>query len=307
MGDTEQWTAEDVGDQSGRVAVVTGASSGIGLEVAKVLAASGARLVLPCRDDDRFAQTGAAITEAVGESDLDGVAMDLRSLDSVREAADVLRERYARIDLLINNAGVMWMPRGRSTDGYDTQLAVNHLGHFALTGLLLDRLRDVEGSRVVTVSSLAHRGGRIRWSDLNFERGYGRNRAYGQSKLANLMFSFALQRRLQQAGSPTISVAAHPGVARTGLLRNAPAILRGPNVLVSRFMFADAAMGALPILYAAVAPNVEGGGYYGPGGFAELRGYPTTAHSSTSSRDQAEQGKLWRASESLTGVTYELG
>jgi NAD(P)-dependent dehydrogenase (short-subunit alcohol dehydrogenase family) len=229
--------------------------------------------------------------------------LDLTSLDSIRAAADELRDKHPRIDLLINNAGVMFTPRQTTHDGFELQFGTNHLGHFALTGLLLERMLPVPGSRVVTVSSIGHRlGARINFDDLQGERSYSRVGAYGQSKLANLMFTYELQRRLSGAGT-TIAVAAHPGFANTELTRNSPAIAAFFYV---RVISQKAAMGALPVLRAATDPGVLGGQYYGPGGFFGARGYPKLAESSRQSHDTAIQRRLWTVSEELTGVTFPV-
>jgi NAD(P)-dependent dehydrogenase (short-subunit alcohol dehydrogenase family) len=226
--------------------------------------------------------------------------IDLTSLDSIRAAAGELRARHPRIDLLINNAGVMFTPKQTTRDGFELQFGTNHLGHFALTGLLLEQMLPVPGSRVVTVSSTAHRiRARINFDDLQGERSYSRVGAYSQSKLANLMFTYELQRRLSGAGT-TIAVAAHPGLAATELGRNSPAIAAFFYARVSQ----KAAMGALPVLRAATDPGVLGGQYYGPGGFFGARGYPKLAHSSGQSHDTAIQRRLWTVSEELTGVTF---
>ena len=221
MNDTDavsgRWTALDVPHQKGRVAVVTGASSGIGFETAKVLSERGATVVLACRDADRAADAALRITTEIPAADLRTVRLDLASLASVREAAQEIRASCGRVDLLINNAGVMWPPRSTTRDGFELQLGTNHLGHFAFTGQLLDHMRSVPGARIVTVSSGAHRHGDIYFDDLQFERAqYSRTRAYGQSKLANLMFTYELQRRLAASGSPLIALAAHPGGVHTG-------------------------------------------------------------------------------------------
>jgi NAD(P)-dependent dehydrogenase (short-subunit alcohol dehydrogenase family) len=294
----ERWTEADAGDQSGRVAVVTGGNSGIGFETARMLAACGMTVVLACRDLAKADQAAAQIVAGAVAT----VRLDLASLASVRKAAAELTERYPRLDLLINNAGVMTPPYGRTEDGFEMQIGTNHLGHFALTGLLLERMLPVPGSRVVTVSSVGHRvRARINFGDLQWERSYSRVRAYGQSKLANLMFTYELQRRLSSAASPTIAVAAHPGFAATELMRHSPAA-----AAVAPLFSQNAAMGALPVLRAATDPGVAGGQYYGPGGFLGLRGYPELVASSRRSRDVTVQRRLWAVSEELTGVTFPV-
>ena len=297
-----KWTSDDVPGQQGRLAVVTGANTGLGFETARVLAARGASVVLAVRDTDKGKRAAARIAGTAPGADVTVQPLDLASLESVRAAAGELRARHPRIDLLVNNAGVMLTPRQATRDGFELQFGTNHLGHFALTGLLLEQMLPVPGSRVVTVSSLAHRvRARINFGDLQSERSYRRVGAYGQSKLANLMFAYELARRLSGAGI-TIAVAAHPGLAATELSRYTPAIVAFSYALVSQ----HAAMGALPVLRAATDTGVAGGQYYGPRGFFGARGYPTLAHSNRRSRDTAVQRRLWAVSEELTGVTFPV-
>ncbi|MGX5655669.1 SDR family NAD(P)-dependent oxidoreductase [Geodermatophilus nigrescens] len=296
---TTTWTAHDIPDQTGRVAVVTGANTGLGFATADALAAHGAAVVLAVRDVDKGARAAARMT-----GDVTVQRLDLTSLDSVRDAAAALREAHPRIDLLVNNAGVMYTPRQTTRDGFELQFGTNHLGHFALTGLLLDRMLPVPGSRVVTVSSVGHRiRAAIHLDDLQWERSYSRVGAYGQSKLANLMFTYELQRRLAARGASTVAVAAHPGVADTELVRNAPTALRAPVELLAPLVTQPPATGALPTLRAATDPAVLGGQYYGPGGRGEVRGHPRLVTSSPQSYDLAVQRRLWAVSEELTGVT----
>jgi NAD(P)-dependent dehydrogenase (short-subunit alcohol dehydrogenase family) len=292
-----QWTEQDVPDQHGRVAVVTGANTGLGFETARVLAEHGASVVLAVRDVAK----GRAAAERMGGT-VSVQELDLASLESVRTAAAALRASHPRIDLLINNAGVMYTPKQTTRDGFERQFGTNHLGHFAFTGLLLDQLLPVPGSRVVTVSSTGHRiQAAIHFDDLSWDRSYSRAAAYGQSKLANLMFTYELQRRLTSRGT-TVAVAAHPGVSNTDLVRNSPPLLRAVSNLVSPLLTQPPAMGALPTLRAATDPAVLGGQYYGPGGRAEARGYPEVVTSSPQSYDLAVQQRLWSVSEDLTGV-----
>ena len=294
------WTSADVPSQEGRLAVVTGANTGLGFETARVLAARGASVVLAVRDIEKGRRAAARIVDADPGANVMVQLLDLASLDSIRAAADELRARHPRIDLLINNAGVMFPPKQTTRDGFELQFGTNHLGPFALTGLLLEQMLPLPGSRVVTVSSLVHRIlARINFDDLQGERSYSRVGAYGQSKLANLMFTYELQRRLSDAGT-TISVAAHPGLADTELSRNTPAVAASLN----RLMTQKPAMGALPILRAATDPGVLGGQYYGPGGFFGARGYPKLANSSGQSHDATIASHLWAVSEELTGVTF---
>jgi NAD(P)-dependent dehydrogenase (short-subunit alcohol dehydrogenase family) len=300
----DRWGAADVGDQVGRTAVITGANSGIGFEAARVLAEHGARVVLACRDLDGAKAAAGRITAAAPGAAVETLHLDLASLASVRQAAEEVRSGYSGIDLLINNAGVMVPPYRRTEDGFELQFGTNHLGHFALTGLVLDRLLAAgSGSRVVTVSSNGHKMGRIRFDDLQSERGYRRVAAYGQSKLANLLFTYELQRRLAAAGAPTIAVAAHPGTSRTELERHVSGWMRSVGRLVPR---QDAQSGALPTLRAATDPRVAGGDYYGPDGRFEFTGRPVRVRSSTRSHDADVQRRLWEVSEKLTGVSYGL-
>jgi NAD(P)-dependent dehydrogenase (short-subunit alcohol dehydrogenase family) len=285
---------------------VTGANSGIGFEAAAVLAQRGARTVLACRDTARGEAAAARIAQAAPGASVCVVPLDLAALDSVRAAAGQILATCQKVDLLINNAGVMWPAYGTTADGFELQFGTNHLGHFALTGLLLEAMLPVPGSRVVTVSSTGHRVGRIRFTDLQSERHYGRMAAYAQSKLANLMFTYELQRRLAAAGAPTAALAAHPGVAFTELTRHLPGVLQAAYPAVGGLFTQSAAMGALPTLRAATDPAAAGGEYYGPAGLAQAKGYPVRVSSTARSRDRAAQERLWAESERLTGVSYPV-
>lgn len=300
------WTTEAISDQSGRVALITGANSGTGYETAKALAAKGATVVLACRNAEKAAQAAAQIKTAIPNARVETLALDLSSLPSVRAAAAAFLERFDRLDLLINNAGVMVPPYSKTVDGFESQLGTNHFGPFAFTGLLLGRLLATPGSRIVTMSSTAHRWGRIHFEDLNWERGYRTWAAYGQSKLANLLFTYELQRRLRAAGSGTLALAAHPGWARTELQRHAKQS-RWATLLMAgleSFLSQDAAGGALPLLRAATDPRAQGGEYFGPSGLRELKGAPVQVTSNARSHDINLQRKFWNVSELSTGVTY---
>jgi NAD(P)-dependent dehydrogenase (short-subunit alcohol dehydrogenase family) len=299
---SEQWTERDIPDQRGRVAVVTGANTGLGFETARALAARGATVVLAVRDVEKGKKAAARIAGDVGVQ-----ALDLTSLESVRDASAELHAKHASIDLLINNAGVMIPPKQTTRDGFELQFGTNHLGHFALTGLLLDLLLPVPGSRVVTVSSIAHRtgGAAIHFDDLQWDRSYDRSAAYAQSKLANLLFTYELQRRLAPQGT-TISVAAHPGLASTELVRDIPAAFRLIAPVLGALVSQSAAGGALPSLRAATDPAVLGGQYYGPDGRGELRGNPRVVVSSPQSYEETLQQRLWTVSEELTGVQFPV-
>lgn len=299
-----KWTAADIPDQRGRVAVITGANTGLGYETAAALAEHGAHVVLAVRNLDKGKEAAARITDRSPHADVALQELDLTSLASVRAAAEELRSAHDRIDLLINNAGVMWTPKQTTQDGFELQFGTNHLGHFAFTGLLLDRLLPVAGSRVVTVSSMGHRIlADIHFDDLQWERSYNRVAAYGQAKLANLLFTYELQRRLAPQGT-TIAVAAHPGGSRTELNRNLPPLLERIATPTFGLISQAAAAGALPQLRAATDPGVLGGQYYGPDGFGELRGAPKVVASSDKSHDLERQRRLWTVSEELTGVVY---
>jgi NAD(P)-dependent dehydrogenase (short-subunit alcohol dehydrogenase family) len=289
----------------GRVAVVTGANSGLGLVTARELARHGARVVIACRDVGKGAAALEQIRADVGSADGVSVSeLDLASLASVRAFAARIGNEFEQVDLLVNNAGVMAPPRRLTEDGFELQIGTNHLGHFALTGLLLERLQAAPAPRVVTVSSGAHRLGWMRFDDLMRERRYNNWLAYGQSKLANLLFCFELQRRAVAAGSSLLSLAAHPGYARTNLQFAAPRpheqlIMRITNPLLGQ----SADMGALPSLYAAVA-DVPSGSFIGPNGFAEQRGYPHVVTAASRAYNEDDQRRLWELSSELTGVTY---
>jgi NAD(P)-dependent dehydrogenase (short-subunit alcohol dehydrogenase family) len=308
---SDRWTANDIPDQTGRVAIVTGANSGLGCETATALAAKGAHVVLACRDASRAQGALDAIRKAAPHAAVEVLPLDLASLASIRAFAEAFSARHTRLDLLCNNAGVMAIPRRTTADGFEMQLGTNHLGHFALTGLLLARLLDTPRARVVSVSSSMHRPGRMHFDDLQLERGYAKWKSYQQSKLANLLFAYELDRRLRKAGSSAISVAAHPGYAATNL-QTVGAKMEGAKFserifeLGNRLFAQSAAMGALPTLYAATAPGVQGGDYFGPDRFFENWGHPKKVGSTARSRDTADAERLWDASEQLTGVRFGL-
>ncbi len=290
-----KWTTADIPDQTGRTFVVTGANSGLGAETAVALGAAGANVVLACRTTAK----AQSVAERIGER-ADVRRLDLADLASVRSFAASIE----RVDVLVNNAGVMAVPYGKTADGFEMQIGTNHLGHFALTGLLLDRITD----RVVTMSSDAHNWGSVDLDDLNWaKRPYQRWPAYGASKVANLLFTYELQRRLTAAGSAVRATAAHPGYAATELQSHTESFMDRIMAIGNRFVAQSAAMGALPELYAATSSDVEGGAYYGPDGFRQLRGHPKRVGSNSESRDEALAAKLWELSESLTGVTYHFG
>jgi NAD(P)-dependent dehydrogenase (short-subunit alcohol dehydrogenase family) len=310
------WTATEIPSMREKTVVVTGANSGLGFEATKELARQGATVIMACRSLDRGETAAYEIRDDLPNGTggtLDVRHCDLADLATVKSFASGVREAHEEIHVLCNNAGVMAVPRSETQDGFEMQLGVNHLGHFALTGHLLDLLVETPGeTRVVTHSSGAHTAGTIDFDDLMRERSYDKWEAYGQSKLANLHFTYELQRRLEAAGiTDAKSIACHPGYADTNLQ------YRGPEEMGSRIRYAamkaantvfaqSAKKGALPLLYAATAPDAEGGAYYGPGGFKNMRGYPEKQDSNEASYDETVAKRLWEASEELTGVSYDI-
>ncbi len=307
MPNRDKWTADDIPDLTGKVAVVTGANSGIGFEAAKELARRGAETILACRSPERGKVALDALRAEIPEAKAELMALDLASLASVEQFATEFAERSSRLDLLINNAGIMAVPWGQTEDGFELQNGTNHLGHFALTGRLLDVLLATPGARVVNVSSVGHRRGKIDFDNFLYEGGdYGPWRAYFRSKLLNLLFTYELQRRFEAAELEASSLAAHPGGSATNL---GAASVRPPGTgwlfgLVNTLLAQSAAMGALPTLRAAVDPEAAGGQYYGPSGFYETRGHPVVVSSIPASHDEEVARWAWATSEELTGVRY---
>ncbi len=296
------WTAADMGDLTGKTAVVTGANSGIGYETARVLASKGAQVTMANRNVEKGEEAARQIRDVHPEAAIGAIRLDLADLSSIRAFVGSFNERSASLDVLCNNAGVMMLPERQETaDGFEVQFGTNHLGHFALTGLLLDSLRKMPGARVITVSSLGHRQGRFDPDNLNAEKSYSPTGAYGLSKLANLLFTYELQRRVESAGIDMLSVASHPGWTETNLQRHV-SLFR----FLNRFVAQGIEMGALPTLLAATGPDVCGGDYYGPARFMEMRGYPKRVKSSAASHDEEIARKLWEASEVLTGIRFDF-
>ncbi len=297
------WTADDIPDQSGKLAIVTGANSGLGRLEALELSRHGAQVVVACRRVEQGEAVAEEIHAAAGGLRPEVQALDLASLESVRRFAGELSAR--RIDLLVNNAGVMMTPQRTTADGFELQLGTNHLGHFALTGLLLDALQRSDAARVVTLSSNEHKAGSIDFDDLQRERSYSPRGAYQASKLANAVFAVELDRRLRAAGSPAISVFAHPGYAATNLQSSGPTGLAKAAMRISNLVLAQRPeRGVLPVLYAATARDVEGGAYYGPNGPGEFRGFPQQVMAKPDAYDPEIGARLWEVSEELTGVRY---
>ena len=308
-----EWTTADMPDLSGDTVIVTGANSGLGFEGARAFADAGATVVMACRSVERGESAADEIRHDAPAGDLSVLELDLADLDSVATFVEAFTDAYDDLRVLCNNAGVMAIPRSETEDGFEMQFGVNHLGHFALTGHLLDTLRETDGeSRVVTQSSGLHENGEMRFDDLHGEREYDKWGAYGQSKLANLLFAFELDRRLDAAGVDGVtSLGCHPGYADTNLQRRGPeqagstlrlAMMKVANAVVAQ----DAATGALPMLYAATAPDIDGGEYVGPSGLMNMRGPPAEDTPSREARDPERARRLWSVSEDLTGVTYDL-
>jgi NAD(P)-dependent dehydrogenase (short-subunit alcohol dehydrogenase family) len=305
------WTAADVTDQTGRTAVVTGGNGGIGLAAAEVLAGAGAHVVLACRNLAKAAAAADRISDRHRGASLEIVALDLSSLASTTAAAAEVRHGHPHLNLLVLNAGVMAIPRTVTEDGWEKQFATNHLGHFAFAGLLAEPVLSTSGSRIVTITSLMHKPGRIDFDDLHGERRYNAWRAYCQSKLANLLFARELHRRLVAAGSTTISVAAHPGYTATDLQAVGPKergskLLERVTDLGNRLIGQSPAMGSLPTLHAACAPGLSGGELIGPSGPVEVRGHPKVVRPARNGLDEATGRRLWDVSEQLTGVRWPV-
>jgi len=299
---SNDWTQQDIPDQTGRVAIVTGANSGIGLETARELARKGARVVLACRSEARAAEALEDIRSGVPDARLEFMALDLSDLDQVRDFSSAVRERLDRLDLLINNAGVMIPPESQTKQGYELQFGVNHIGHFALTGQLLDLLLATDGARIVNVSSTAHKFGKINFDDLDFKsRGYSASAAYGQSKLSNLLFSAELTRKLDASGASVLVASAHPGWTQTNLQQHSSLFQR-----LNPFFGMQPIGGALPTLRAATGPEVEADDYYGPGSFFEMWGPPKKVGRTKAAQNRTDAERLWEVSEQRSGVKYEF-
>ena len=304
-----RWTAKDIPDQTGRVAIVTGANSGLGYETSLALARKNATVIMTSRSMTKGEKARDEVLAQAPNAQVEVMQLDLSSLDSVRSFAENFRAKYDRLDMLINNAGIMGIPRGETADGFEIQLGVNHLGHFALTGLLIDLIIQTPDSRVVSVSSGANYMGTINFDDLMGENEYTRYGSYSQSKLANIVFANGLQKRLEQAGVSTISLSAHPGYSNTNLQGNSTdhsgsTIERILYPITNRILAQSQAMGALPQLFAATAPEAKGCDFIGPN-FFNMRGYPKKVRANEEAYNEAIADRLWEVSEDLTGVRYE--
>jgi NAD(P)-dependent dehydrogenase (short-subunit alcohol dehydrogenase family) len=299
MKENKKWTSANVPDLNGKIVLITGANSGLGFQEAKAIADKRATVIMGCRDMAKGEDAEKKILKTNPKAKLVLMQLNLASLKSIRSFAGEFKKRYKRLDILINNAGVMVPPYGTTEDGFELQIGTNHFGHFALTGLLLDVVLHTPKSRVVSVSSVAHRMGTINFDDLNSKKKYSKWSAYGQSKLANLLFIYELERRLRSAKADAIAVAAHPGYSNTNLQRTT-GFFSAFNPILAQ----PAGMGALPVLYAATEEHVQGGDFYGPDGFLEMRGYPKKTSSNTKSYDTTVAKKLWELSEKVTGVKY---
>ncbi len=298
----KKWDIDNISDQSGRTIIVTGSSSGIGLETARVLALKNGEVIIAVRNPEKGNKAAEKILTEKKDAKVNVMIIDLSDLNSVKEFADTFRKEHKKLDILINNAGVMVPPYSKTKDGFELQMGTNHLGHFALTGRLLDILTETKGSRIVNVSSMAHKTGNIDFDDLNWEsRKYKPWKAYGDSKIANLYFTLELAGKLEEKGTDTIVTSAHPGWTATDLQRHAS----GANFL-NRFLAQSIDMGALPTLYGAVGEKVVNGDFFGPSGFMEMKGYPKKVYPNKKAQKKAISEKLWEISEDVTGVVFKI-
>jgi NAD(P)-dependent dehydrogenase (short-subunit alcohol dehydrogenase family) len=299
-----QFGGKEIGSQKGRIAIITGANTGLGYATSKVLAATGMKVIMACRNLEKAMTARNMILKDHPGSDLQIMLLDLLRLSSVREFAAEYLKRFDRLDLLINNAGIMIPPYMKTEDGFESQMGVNYFAHFLLTGLLFDTISKTPGSRIVSLSSIAHKRARINFEDLHWEKRYSPLKAYGQSKVACLLFAFELNRRIQKAGFRTIAVAAHPGISFTELMRHIPTSMMSLARPLGKLFAQPPEKGALPTLYAALAQDVNGGDYIGPQGFGEWTGQPGNAKYSDFSKDEKVAERLWEVSEKLTGITF---
>ena len=301
---SDNWTTTKISSQDGKTILITGANSGLGLEAAKILSTKGAKVIMAVRNLDKGNQAAKTILSEYPNAQVDVMQLDLADLESVRKFADEFKSKYTQLHILINNAGVMWPPRRESTkQGFESQFGINHLGHFALTGYLLDMLKNTPNSRIVNQSSLAHTMiSKLNFDDLNWEKSYNKNKAYAQSKLANLLFTYELDRKLKESGNGCISVACHPGVTATNLFRSSNSLVNWGSGLIGQRV----EIGTLPMLRAATEEDLKGGEYYGPKGFMGMSGYPKIVRSTQTSHNIELARKLWQLSEQLTQVKYNF-
>lgn len=303
----QKWIVDNIPNLTRKMVIVTGANSGIGFEASKEFARKGAYVVMACRNMQKAGIALDAIKDEIPNAIVELMQLDLASQKSIRTFASIFKTNHNQLDILVNNAGIMMVPYGTTEDGFEQQLGTNHLGHFALTGLLMDIIKATPNARIVNISSGAHQWGRMDFDDLMYAdgKGYTPMRAYGRSKLANLLFTYELQRRFEAQGIDAMAVAAHPGGSNTNLGNHLTEGIMGKLMMpIMSWMMQSAAMGALPTLRAAVDPTVEAGDYYGPSGFMEMTGHPVKVKSNKASRNSADQRQLWEASQALTGVRY---
>lgn len=300
------WNLKDSPSLEGKIAIVTGANTGLGFETAKALAKKGAHVIMACRDLRKANAAMGKIKEAYPKASLSTETLDLGQLASVRAFAENVKQAHTHLHLLINNAGLMMPPYGKTKDGFEIQWGVNHLGHFLLTALLMPLLEAGGDARVVHLASLAHKWGEIYFEDLNFEKSYNKQKSYGQSKLACLMFGYELQRRLEAAGSSVKSIIAHPGISDTELSRYLPKWMQALSPVFSKIVAQSPRDGAMPTLRAALDTGLRGGEYIGPDGFGEMKGKPVVVNSHPKSKNKEVASELWKVSEKLTGHTFEL-
>ena len=300
MKANDRWTHSDIANQAGKTVLITGANSGTGFETARELAGKNAKVIMAVRNLEKGNEAATKIKQAFPNADISVMKLDLSSLASVKKFAANFIAKHGKLDILINNAGVMVPPYSKTEDGFELQFGTNHLGHFALTGLLIGLLLKTENSRIVTMSSMAHKSGKVDFGDLHREKKYKKMESYGQSKVANLFFTYELQRKLESIGSKTIAVAAHPGWAVTNLSQYHKGF-----ALMAPLLGQSALQGAWPLLFAATDPTVKGGDYYGPKGFMEIKGHPKKVRSNAYSKNEQIAGQLWKKSVELTGVTFE--
>ena len=305
----KKWTEKDIPDLNGKVIIITGANNGLGFENTLQFARKKATVIMACRHIEKGQKAFERVKKKIPNAKIELIKLDLASLDSVRHFCKEFKEKYSTLDVLLNNAGIMMVPYRKTVDGFESQIGTNHLGHFALTAHLFELLRTTPGSRIVNVSSSLHESGEMYWDDFLFEKKYNRTEAYARSKLANLLFTYELDRRLKAKGINVLAVASHPGFANTGLANH----LFGPakyilKPVVFRIVAQSARKGALPSTRAAVDPSVQGGEYFGPKGIFgnESRGFPKIVQSNEKSHNLEDAKKLWEVSEELTGIKFEI-